>query len=152
MAHYLVYWKPETVAAGLAIAKLQHSASNQYDRLSARDVLWIVTSEEPGDLVLVGRQRVDRIVNQAEAEKQTLNKQVWQAKYHAICDEPEEKMLIDISRLAEQLSFEGVVEELPENFSGKNLQTMRRLDDRSAEILENIWVKRHEMTIDKTEK
>jgi hypothetical protein len=144
MAHFLVYLKPGTVLADEHVANLPHSASNQYDRLSTRDVLWIVTSEGVDDLVLVGRQQVDRIVNQAEAEKLTLNRQVWQAKYHAVCDHPEQKMLIDISRRAMQLGFEGAIETLPSGFSGKNLQTMRRLDDDSAEMLQKIWDGRHD--------
>lgn len=139
MAHYLVYWKPATVVADRDVDVLRHAASNQFGRLATQDVLWIVTSEEPGDLVLVGRMRVDRVVNQAEAEKATLSNHLWQAEYHAICDSPEPKIILDITPLALALSFCGAIDELPEKFTGKNLQTMRQLDDESAEMLESVW-------------
>ncbi len=143
MSHYLVYWKAETVAADEHLTSLQHSASSQYGRLATHDVLWIVTSEAPDDLVLVGRQFVDHVVGQAEAQRRMLNTHLWEADYHVICDQPENKMNIDISSIANRLRFDGGVDELPEGFTGKNLQTMRRLDDRTAERLERIWENRH---------
>jgi hypothetical protein len=139
MTHFLVYWKPDTVAANVSSPSLDHSASNQYHRIAIGDVLWVVTSEEPGDLVLVGRQRVDRVVNQAEAERQTLTRNLWQAEYHAICDEPEPKLNLDISSRAHDLTFDSDRDRLPPDFTGQHLQTMRCLDEETAEMLESIW-------------
>jgi hypothetical protein len=69
MSDYLVYWKPSTVADDESQPTIPHSASNQYGKLTGGDVLWIVTSKGPNDLLLVGRQKVDRIVGQMEAER-----------------------------------------------------------------------------------
>lgn len=143
MTHYLVYWKPSTVVANEPNRTLGHTASDQYGRVAAGDILWIVSSEEPDDLVLVGRQKADRIVGQAEAER-ILGPNLWEAKHHAICDEPEDKILLDISRRAHQLGFDGGVDCLPEGFTGQHLQSMRRLDHDSANMLEGLWGQRNE--------
>jgi hypothetical protein len=89
MPHYLVYWKPTTVLEDEVWPTVEHSASDQYGKLAIGDVLWIVTSEGPDDLVLIGRQRVDRIVSQSTAEKLLRNPELWKAEFHAICDSPE---------------------------------------------------------------
>lgn len=144
MAEYFVYWKPSTVADDQDFPMIDHSASDQYDRLAVRDILWIVTSEGPNDLVLVGRQRVDRVVGQEEAERFCRNNNLWKAKYHVITDEPEEKAMLDISRYTDELEFDGGVEMLPDGFTGRNLQQMRRLTRDSVMLLESLWARRKE--------
>jgi len=144
MANYFVYWKPSTVMDNQDSPIIDHSASEQYDRLAVHDVLWIVTSEGANDLVIVGRQRVDRVVGQAEAERLLRNTHLWSAEFHVISDEPEEKAMLDISRYAHRLEFDGVVESLPAGFTGQHLQTMRRLTDDSSEFVEHLWARRHE--------
>ncbi len=139
MAHYLSYWKPVTVAENEGSPMLEHSASDQYAKLSLGDVLWIVSSEGPNDLVLVGRLRADHVVEQTEAERILGSTGLWEATHHAISDEPEEKMNLDISRRAHDLGFDGVVEWLPEGFTGQHLQALRRLDFDSASLLDRIW-------------
>ena len=141
MAHYLVYWKPEAVASS-HWPTLQYSASKQYSKLRPGDVLWVVTSEEPNDLVLVGRQLVNRIVERDEAMRILGSPDIWPADFYAISDNPEEKVNLDISHYAYELSFDGIVNQLPENFSGQHLQTLRRLDFDSELIMERLWQKR----------
>lgn len=141
MTHYLVYWKPTTVVENENWTALRHTASNQYGKVSPGDVLWIVTSEEPGDLVLVGRQCVDHVVGKLKAEEMLGTTGLWEADYHAICAEPEDKVNLDISRLASKLSFDGVVDALPEGFTGQHLQSMRRLDYDGANLLERLWAR-----------
>ena len=143
MTHYLVYWEPSTVVDNESNPTLGHTASDQYGRVAVGDILWIVSSEERDDLVLVGRQRVDRILSQAEAER-ILGSNLWEAKYHAICNEPEDMIMLDISRRAHELGFDGVVDCLPEGFTGQHLQSMRRLDYDSANMLEGLWGRRNE--------
>ncbi len=104
----------------------------------------IVTSEGPGDLLLVGRQQVDRIVGQLEAKAITGTPNLWKTEYHAISDQPDEKVNRDISRSARRLTFNGVVDQLPLGFSGRNLQTIRRLEDGSAALSERLWAGRDE--------
>lgn len=144
MAHYLIYWKPSTVADGLHLPRLEYSASNQYDKLSVGDILWVVTSEGPDDLVLVGRQRVDHLVHREDAERRLRRRNLWDAELYAITDLPEEKVMLDISRQAGDLTFDGVVESLPAGFTGQHLQTMRRLDGGAAALLERLWARRGE--------
>lgn len=139
MTHYLKYWKPETVIANENMESLDHSASDQYDRVAIGDVLWIVTSEGPDDLVLVGRQRVDRIVSQTQAEAILGTSWLWEARYHAISNQPQPVVMVDISLYARRLGFEGTVEYLPEGFTGQHLQAMRRLDFESSGLLERLY-------------
>ncbi|HZZ29469.1 MAG TPA: hypothetical protein VFE46_15835 [Pirellulales bacterium] len=145
MTYFLVYWKPDTVLADEVSPRLFHSASNQYHRVAVGDVLWIVTSEEPDDLLLVGRQRVDRVVGQQEAEQLTKSSTLWKAEYHVFCNTPEEKGNLNISGWARQLRFDGAVTQLPEGFSGQHLQTMRRIEDVSGELLERLWSQREDV-------
>ncbi|MBX7074014.1 MAG: hypothetical protein K1X71_12780 [Pirellulales bacterium] len=142
MTHYLVYWKPQTVIDHADQDYVGHSASDQYDRIATGDVLWIVSSERPGDLLLVARQRVDRVVNQQEAERVLQTTKLWPARFHVL-SEPGEKPMIDISRWALQLRFDGVVDSLPADFTGQHLQRMRRLDRESAQLMEELWADRH---------
>ena len=51
---------------------------------------------------------------------------------------------MDISRSARVLSFDGTVETLPEGFTGRHLQTMRRRDHDAATLLERLWAKHDE--------
>jgi hypothetical protein len=148
---FLVYGNPSTVVADERWPFLYHSASDQYHRVAVGDCLWIVTSEGPDDLVLVGRQQVSKIVGQFEAEQLTATSNLWRSDYHAISDFPEEKVNLDISRYAPRLMFEGVVETLPKGFTGQHLQTMRRLYAGSATLLERLWARRHESDASETE-
>jgi hypothetical protein len=145
MAHYLVYWKPEQVAGSEDRPALRFSASNQYGKVAIGDVLWIVTSEELNDLVLVGRQRVDRIVGRLEAERVLRRKSLWDAEYYALSDSPEDKLNRLISFWAFELGFDGPVDRLPDGFTGQNLQTIRRLDFDSEGLMERLWADRDEL-------
>ena len=144
MAHYLVYWKAQTVADNESSALLMHSASNQYEKVKVGDVSWIVSSEGPNDLVLVGRQSVDQMVGQLEAERITNNPNLWAADLHAITKLPEAKANLDISPWAFDLEFDGGVDSLPDGFSGQHLQTLRRLTYSGINVLERLWARRNE--------
>lgn len=145
MAHYLVYWKLETVESNVSHSdSLRHTASAQYGKVRAGDVLWIITSEGPDDLLLVGRQCADKVVRQLEAERILKKPDLWPSDYHVISNKPEKKAYLDISRWARRLSFDGVVQQLPEGFTGRNLQSMRCLDYESEMLMERLWAKRHD--------
>ena len=145
MAEYLIYWKPETVIRNQERNHcIFHTASNQYAKVNVGDRLWIVTSEAVDDLVLVGRQRIDRILSQSQANALFPGEPVWKARFHAICDKPEEIIALDISAWARRLSFDGSVEYLPKGFTGQHLQTMRRLTGEAVNELEKLWARHHE--------
>ncbi len=68
---------------------------------------------------------------------------LWQADTYAL--DPTSRTPIDptdISALALDLRFSGRPDRLPANFSGQHLQSIRQLDDRSAERLEQLWAAR----------
>lgn len=139
MRNFFVYWKPQTVVANQSTSELGHSASNQYDKLRIGDILWIVTSEEPDDLVLVGRQRVDRIVGKFEAAQILRNSRLWDADHHVVADSPEPVVNLDLSRHAHEFRFVGGTKSLPGGFTGQHLQTMRQLDYDSVNLLERLY-------------
>src|SRR6185436_1984552 len=126
---------------------LNHAASEQYHKVRVGDVLWVVTSEEPNDLLLVGRLRVDKIVGQHEANRLMETPNLWESEFHVFTEEPQEKAYLNISRWATQLEFDGVVTSLPEDFTGQHLQAKRRLDGNSEGLMEKLWSMRHD-TVD----
>jgi len=140
----MVYWKPQTVVADEQQSLLGHSASNQYDKVKVGDVLWIVTSEQADDLVLVGRQTVDRLVGQLEAQQITKSPDLWPADLHAITDKPEHKCNLNISDWASKVEFDGAVKYLPQGFSGQHMQAIRRLSSSGVSVLERLWARRDE--------
>ena len=142
MPDYLFYWKPETVNATPEHGPLLYSASDQFDRLASGDVLWIVTSQGRNDLRLVGRIAVMQVTSsQAEARAHVGRQDLWEAGWYALAD-PEQaqpKQDLSIGHIAAELRFEGTPDHLPADFSGQNLQSMRRLTTESADLLEQQW-------------
>lgn len=141
MTHYLIYWKPETskFAYTQTDELLCHSASEQYRKLGIGDVLWIVGCYEPDHLLLVGRQRVDRILSQHDADR-LYEEDLWEANYRAISNEPERPRRTDISSIARDLQFVSeTANSLPRGFTGQHLQSMRRLDRESEKMMEEAW-------------
>ena len=141
MSHFIAYWTPDSVAANEQRPLLGHVPSNQLHKVRIGSVLWVVTSEEPNDLVLVGRLRVDRILSQSQACAFLDDWNLWQAKYHAVCDEPQLKVNLDISRYARSLTFEGPTKRLPVGFTGQSFQALRRLDVSSANLHERLFAR-----------
>ena len=138
----MVYWKPETVAFNLrGKNKLGHSASNQYRRIDVGDVLWIVSSRGFGDLLLINRQKVGRLATVDELSDEEAAR-LWQSDYHAFADSASPLICVDISDVAGRLRFEGTSDRLPDEFSGRNFQTMRKLDPKTIELMESVWRER----------
>jgi hypothetical protein len=92
MASFTHYWKGETAEEnqqlGLAGQELDHTAGNQFRARGVRpgDTVYIITFSD-GDLRLIGRLKVGKIVGQAEAER-VLQATVtlWQADEHVIAE------------------------------------------------------------------
>ena len=138
MSHHLSYWKPKTLEDHASHPILVHSASPQYKRLEIGDVIWIVSSRKTTHLELFARIRVDHIVGQERAEE-ILQQDLWYSDYHVLTDKPEKTKRLDISKLALKLRFEGVNDRLPEDFSGRHFQSMRKLRATSIDLIENLW-------------
>ena len=78
-SHYLLYAKPTTGAAQLTEGEpLRYVASNQLSTVEPRDTVWLVSAPE-GQLTVLGRVRVDRIVGGDEAERHLGSGKIWEA-------------------------------------------------------------------------
>jgi hypothetical protein len=139
----MVYWKPDTAHSMLLKGgNLGHSASNQYGRIDVGDVLWIVSSREFGDLRLINRQEVDELIPEEELKDDEFIARAWKSAYHVFTDSPSPLVCIDISDIAGRLRFDGTSDRLPEEFSGRNFQTMRKLTPKTIELMESVWRER----------
>lgn len=145
--HFLVYWRPETVAdrpdTGDVVA---WSASNQYDRLRPGDVTWVVSADTDGRIGLVGRMAVAEVLTLAMLKKRYPSNwrehwEVWRADYYAFAprDGAEAMRRVRIDDLALDLRFVGTKDRLPRDYSPQNLQTMRLLTTASAAKMEARW-------------
>jgi site-specific recombinase len=145
----LLYWKPETADDVLKREDaLDHVASNQLKRASAGDVIWVVTVYD-GELVLLGRLIVDTVTDRTGAINRLRRKDVWgNMKCYALARPGKEEPLMRIS-LRDQAKKLGFVASKAKNAhltidhrnrtNPQQLQTMRILDNASAQLLEQVW-------------
>ena len=97
MANWMVYWRFETfMTSVIQGGKIDHTASQQYKRIAVGDVLWIVTLNTLKELILLGRQEVDRITDQDTAER-LLQEDLWESDYHVITKKPTPKVRISFT-------------------------------------------------------
>lgn len=139
----LSYWKPATASnnIGRGNGLLEHSASNQYGRLSVGDTVWIVTVRN-GNLYLLGRILVFQVMSKEEATRLIGSRNLWDAKYHIRCKPGTAQSIkeIPISHLATRLRFISLNGNLRLNLTqGKvnpqQLQTLRVLDPSIVALL-----------------
>jgi hypothetical protein len=148
--YFLQYWLSRQLDTELALkAPLVHSGSNQFDRVSPGDIVWIVSVRDKGHLQLVGPIFVDRIVDQQEA-KRLFGPGVWNASHHIVAKDGTETQIREkgLKEIATQLRFistSGRDRLILSNgqVDGKQLQTLRRLTVASAELLHSIWSDGH---------
>ena len=145
----LLYWSPET---GDDVLKrediLDYVASNQLKRASTGDVIWVVTVYS-GELVLLGKLIVDIITDRKDAINRLGRKDVWGDKeYYAIAIRGKEEPLKKISLRNEAKKLVFISSNLKStrldidekgNTNAQQLQTMRILDNASAQLLEQAW-------------
>ena len=145
----LLYWSPETADDVLKREDiLDYLASNQLQRASTGDVIWVVTVYS-GELVLLGKLIVDVITDRKGAMNRLGQKDVWgDKKYYAIAIRGKEDPLkkISLRNEAKKLVFiSNNVKSTRLDIDGKNnanaqqLQTMRILDNPSTQLLEQVW-------------
>jgi hypothetical protein len=140
----LSYWKPKTASnnAQDGDGLLEHSASNQYGRLEIGDTVWLVTVRE-GDLYLLGRITVSRLLPREEALRAFPGEDLWDAKYH-ICSEPGKAQPIKeihLGHLTGKLRFQSLIGKdrlvlTNGKVNPQQLQTMRILKSGVAPLLE----------------
>lgn len=147
--HYLYYSKPSQVELDLSIhgedgIPLDHWSSAQFKKLKQGDHLWIVTILE-GRLKLLGHLKVDQMMTFRQAVKYLGRDSLYDATYHAVCKQEHAEYMkkLDIHEYAHSLRFESLNDRLVFNMDGlltaQQMQSMRRLTDDSAALLENIW-------------
>jgi hypothetical protein len=131
-----MYWRPDTDRTGV----LNHAASDQLGKVESGDEVWFVTITDH-ELILFGHMLVGELMSQSRAEA-VVGKDIWEAKYHvAPKRSPELFREVSITSIALDLRFEGGVQRLPSEYSGRNLQTMRELSPESVEMLRSVWTR-----------
>ena len=146
MAHFLSYWKPRTVRYTLdqGFFLLEHSASDQYDRVSVGDTVWIATVWPGGHLCVLGPIRVGVVTDDAGVARHFGTEEFWQAEHHIISAEDTAVGIreVDASDLAPQLRFLSKNDRLKVEegrINPQQLQSLRELTPESAQILEDRW-------------
>jgi hypothetical protein len=145
---FLHYWRPDTVDhESKNNDRLTHIASNQLSpsRVRRGDVIWIVTVRD-GELFLVSRVVVGRVIEgQQEAEQHFGTSDLWEAAYHIEPMPGAEAFLheVSISDIAASLRFQSTTTADLTLQNGRvnpqQLQSMRRLTDDSADLLQQRW-------------
>ena len=141
---FLVYWLPSTVENAAANVRQYFAGSRKFGPagVAAGDVLWAVTSPAPRRLTLVARIKVERVISGREG-RATLGAAAWRtANQFAVGKKAQSrpKQNIDVSKFARKLAFSSG-RPLPANFSGRNLQAIRKLAPEGAVLLRRAWSK-----------
>src|SRR2546425_8716669 len=144
--HFVQYWKPRQVDSEVATGQsLQHSGSEQLNRVTAGSIVWVVTVRPQGQLHLVGRLVVGEIISYEEAKKR-FGSNVWEARYQAIAQQGTEEPINEVSlmRIAKGLRFVSTTHRDRLDIDGgrvdgKQLQSIRELTPWSASSIERIW-------------
>ena len=141
---FLLYWTPATVDAELQRGHpLNHTGSEQLDRVAVGDTLWIVTVRS-GSLVLVGRITVAKVTDRDTARRE-LGYEPWPTARHALApretDEPIREL--PLGEVAGEMRFRSAAgnDRLEINagyVNAQQLQTMRELTPECASLLAGV--------------
>jgi hypothetical protein len=143
--HFLQYWKSKQVDHEIATSHiLIHSGSEQLNKVTSGDILWIVTVRQ-SHLYLVGRLVVGEIISYEEAKKR-FHSNVWEAEHHAVAKSSTEEPINEVSlmSIAQSLRFISTTHRdrldiYDGKIDGKQLQAIRQLTPQSAFSIERIW-------------
>lgn len=129
-----MYWRPDTDRTGV----LDHAASDQFGKVARGDEVWFVTIDD--ELLLFGHMIVGEVMSQSAVEALLGTTDLWEAKYHIVPEgSPKPYREVRIANIALDLRFDGGVDRLPRDYSGRNLQSMRALTSESAQMLKRVW-------------
>lgn len=147
------YWTNDTcdfaLAGGWAGAPFDHTASNMFSArgLSVGDYVYAITVRD-GELFLVGRMKVARIVHSDEEAEKLLGYEPWSAADHLIADRSEYTVLrfdrsvpLDIVRQLRFESADGPKAALLRTESELDQQTLRgvrKLTASSVRLLDSL--------------
>lgn len=139
---YLFRWLPDSVSHRFASGKpLDFVASSQLGKIEPGDRVWIVTSRE-NELILVGVIPVESVGDFSHATKKLGYEPDWKAKFYAIgpVGRAARPVEINIGKIANTLRFVSK-RSVRLNMAGniaQQLQTMRQLDGKSAQLLSSV--------------
>jgi hypothetical protein len=144
--HFVQSWKPRQVDREVATGQpLQHSGSEQLNRVTPGNIVWIVTVRPQGQLHLVGRLVVGEIISYEEAKKR-FGSNVWEARYHAVAHSGTDEPISELSlmSIADSLRFiskthRDRLDIVGSKVDGKQLQQIRELTPESASSIQRIW-------------
>ncbi len=143
--HWLQYWKPNQIRPAITEPWiLNHSGSDQLNKVKPGDVVWIISVEPSGKLITLGPIHAEKIVNQKKAEA-LWGTNVWPADWHVIntTDNVFQAKYTDLSPIASRLRF--VSKDFPKlvlrqgKLSGTQFQQVRRLEPESAALISHKW-------------
>ena len=144
--HFLHYWKPSTARAEADTKVLNHTASNQFKRVSEGDIVWLVTVRD-GSLELIGKVKTSLICDQQEAADhlELEPEDLWEASHHIIAEDGGlAPVFVVIQKIASKLRFvsstgRSALALVDGKVNPSQLQTMRELSKESSEMLEQIF-------------
>jgi hypothetical protein len=148
MQSFLYYWKPQTVDEERDRGELlNHSASEQFDRVQVGDHVWHATVRD-GELSIIGRIIVGHVVDQEGAARLLGKKsdELWARPHHIVAETNTAEPIreVRIPQLSASLRFEGPHDRLAVD-NGKvsvfQLRAMRTLTLGSAAELERAYVR-----------
>ena len=150
MADFTTYWLPQQVRNSRGVL-LDHAADNNFRDVQPGDTVWIVTVRQ-GELFLVGRISVVRVLDQAGAER-LLNERLWEADFHVYCPRrrSERARVVPLGKDTWNLSFVSDTSPRLISKSGKidaqQVRRVRRLTPAAAVILNRVWGSREEADV-----
>jgi hypothetical protein len=151
MADFTTYWLPQQVRDNQG-ALLDHAADNNFRDVAPGDTVWVVTVRQ-GELFLVGRIPVARVLDQADAEE-LLGGPLWEADFHIYCPKKraEPAGLVPVGKETWKLSFVSDTSPSLNPKAGKldaqQVRRVRRLTPASAAILSRVWASREAVGVD----
>lgn len=137
---YLSYSKPDQVLDD-GRSRLTHWYSRQYKRLHPGDIVWLITMEE-GRLYTIGAIEIGGVYS---PEELIAAESAWEGDegcYGIFADRDRACLSAqtDLTELAPRLRFVSTNRDrLPDEFRPEHFQTMRRLTDESAALIEAAW-------------
>jgi hypothetical protein len=143
--HFLNYWKAETAKYELGLDEMfDHSGSEQYTRVTTGDTLWTITTWRGGIPILLGRMRVGRITDKANAQRLLGRADIWDATLHAIAEPGTAEPLreVPLGPIAERLRFNSDKDRLnveDGRVDAQQLRALRELTPESVALLEALW-------------
>jgi hypothetical protein len=140
---WFAYWRPEQIQHTLQAGILDHVGSQQFQRVSKGDTIWVVGTTR-GKLFTVGHITVPEVLTQAQARAR-LSYVPWDAKWHVVVpeDRAEATRLVDLSAVSSQLRFASARSPRLAIKKGKvdsqQLRTLRQLREDSARLVLATW-------------